>query len=137
MQGRWLGAAWVGGGLTVQAEATLLQLMRVRGDALQKESMKTNFTTGLHVGYFVIPELSIGTELRHQRWLNAPIAVDNDTTDATRDSLSIAVGPRAHFKLGDAGWFRPGVAHQRGLDKPLAASTPNYHVVQLDLPFFL
>jgi hypothetical protein len=131
-----LGAAWIGGGLTVQAEVTLLQLMRIRGDAVQKESMKTNSTAGLHVGYFVIPELSLGAELRYQRWLNAPIAVDNDKTDATRDSVSIAVGPRAHFKLGDVGWLRPGIAYQRGFDKPLAASTPNYHIVQLDLPFF-
>lgn len=130
-----LGAAWVGGGFTVQAEVTLLQLMRVRGDAVQKESTKTNSTAGLHVGYFVIPEMSIGAELRYQRWLNAPIAVDNDKTDATKDTVSMALGPRFHFKVGDVGWLRPGIAYQRGLDKPLAASTPNYHIVQLDLPF--
>ena len=130
------GVAYVGGGLTVQAEVTLLQLMRVRGDAVQKEASKTNMTTGLHVGYFVLPQLSIGTELRYQRWLNAPLAVDRDPTDATRDTLSVAAGPRAHIKLGELGWLRPGIAYQRGLDKPLAASTPNYHIVQLDLPFF-
>lgn len=131
-----LGAAWVRSGLTVQIEVTLLQLMRVRGDAVQKESMKTNFTTGLHVGYFVIPALSIGAELRYQRWLKGPIAVDKDKTGGTRDSLSFAVGPRLHFKLGDVGWLRPGISYQRGLDKPLAAATPSYHIVQLDLPFF-
>lgn len=130
------GAAWVGGGLTVQAELTLLQLMRVRGDAVQKESMKTNFTSGLHVGYFVLPQLSIGTELRYQRWLKAPLAVDADTTHASRDTLSFAVGPRVHIKLGEVGWLRPGIAYQRGLDKPLAAATPNYHIVQFDLPLF-
>jgi hypothetical protein len=131
-----IGAAYVRGGLTVQVEATLLQLMRVRGDAAQKEATKTNMTSGLHVGYFVLPRLSVGTELRYQRWLNAPLAVDADKTDASRDTLSVAIGPRAHFKLGEVGWFRPGIAYQRGLDKPLAASTPNYHIVQVDLPLF-
>lgn len=129
------GAAYVGGGLTVQAEITLLHLMRVRGEGAQAEASKTNLTTGLHVGYFVLPELSIGAELRYQRWLNPPFAVENDKTDASRDTLSFAVGPRAHFTLGGLR-FRPGVAYQRGLDKPLAAATPNYHIVQLDLPLF-
>jgi hypothetical protein len=130
------GAAYVSHGLTVQAEVTLLHLMRVRGDALQQEASKTNLTTGLHVGYFVLPQLSIGSELRYQRWLNAPFAVEKDTTDTLRDTLSIAIGPRAHVKLGDLGWLRPGIAYQRGLDKPLAASTPNYHIVQIDIPLF-
>ena len=129
------GAAYVSGGLTVQVEITLLQLMRVRGEAAQREASKTNMTTGLHVGYFFLPELSLGGELRYQRWLNAPLAVEADTTGATRDTLSVAVGPRAHIKLGSL-WLRPGVAYQRGLDKPLAASTPNYHIVQVDLPLF-
>ena len=129
------GAAYVGGGLTVQVEITVLQLMRVRGGAAQREASKTNMTTGLHVGYFFLPQLSVGGELRYQRWLNAPFAVEKDTTDATRDTLSVAVGPRAHIKLGSL-WLRPGIAYQRGLDKPLAASTPNYHIVHVDLPLF-
>lgn len=70
------GAAYVSGGLTVQVEMTLLQLMRVRGEAAQREASKTNVTTGLHVGYFFLPELSMGGELRYQRWLNAPLAVE-------------------------------------------------------------
>jgi len=32
-------------------------------------------------------------------------------------------------------WIRPGIAYWRGLDKPLAASTPNYNSFQLDIPF--
>lgn len=130
-----VGAAYVKDGLTVQIEATLLHLMRVRGDAVQREASKTNMTAGLHVGYFFVPELSVGTELRYQRWLNAPFAVEKDPTDATRDTLTLALGPRAHIKLGELR-FRPGVSYQRGLDKPLAAATPNYHIVQVDLPLF-
>lgn len=129
------GVAYVSGGLTVQAEITLLQLIRVRGEAAQREAMKTNMTTGLHVGYFVHPQLSIGTELRYQRWLNAPFSVEHDPTDRTRDTLTVALGPRGHFKIGELGWLRPGISYQRGLDKPLAASTPNYHIVQFDVPF--
>jgi hypothetical protein len=129
------GAAYVNGGLTVQVEVTFFQLMRVRGEAVQHEARKTNMTSGLHVGYFLVPGLSLGTELRYQRWLNAPFAVENDATDATRDTLSFAVGPRAHIKLGDV-WLRPGIAYQRGLDRPFAASTPNYHIVHVDLPLF-
>lgn len=129
------GVAYVKDGLTIQVEATLLHLMRVRGEAAQAEASKTNMTMGLHVGYFFLPELSFGAELRYQRWLDAPIAVKQDATDASRDTLSIALGPRAHIKLGEAR-FRPGISYQRGLDKPLAASTPNYHIVQIDLPVF-
>ena len=54
------GAAYVSGGLTVQVEITLLQLMRVRGEAAQPEASKTNMTTGLHGGYFFLPQLSAG-----------------------------------------------------------------------------
>lgn len=129
------GAAYVNHGLTVQVEATLLHLMRVRGEAAQPEASKTNMTAGLHVGYFFLSELSVGSELRYQRWLNAPFAVEKDPTGATRDTLTFAVGPRVHIKLGDLR-FRPGISYQRGLDRPLAASTPNYHIAQFDLPLF-
>ncbi|MBL8607058.1 MAG: hypothetical protein JNL38_07050 [Myxococcales bacterium] len=129
--------AYVDHGVTVQVEATLLHLMRVRGDAQQPEASKTNSTMGLHVGYFVVPQLSIGGELRYQRWFNAPFAVERDRTGRSRDTATFAIGPRAHFKLGSVGTIRPGVSYQRGLDRPFAASTPNYHVVQLDVPLFL
>lgn len=127
--------AWVHSGWTVQAEATLLQLTRVRGEALQKEASKTNMTTGLHAGYFVAPSLSLGAELRYQRWLNAPFAVERDASGASRDTLTFAVGPRFHIEVGDVGWLRPGISYQRALDRPLAAAAPNFHIVQIDVPF--
>lgn len=129
-----IGVAWVDHGWTVQVEATLLHLMRTRGDAVQREAKKTNFTTGLHVGWFAARFLSLGGELRYQRWLNAPLVVERDTTDASRDAFTLAFGPRLHLDLGSIGWLRPGVAYARGLDKPLAASTPNYHLFQVDVP---
>ena len=76
--------AYVAHGLTVQAEATLFQLTRVRGkDTVPgKDSSNTNLTAGLHVGYFVIPQFSVGVELRHQRWLDA----DRDQVDRDDDA---------------------------------------------------
>lgn len=126
-----VGFAYVAHGLTVQVEATLLQLTRVKGDQVDKESSKTNFTTGLHVGYFFIPQLSVGAELRHQRWLSTPNAVK--ASAAARDTTTFAVGPRFHFKLSDTAWFRPGIAYSRGVDEPLTKA--KYNIVQLDLPF--
>jgi hypothetical protein len=134
--------AYVSGGLTIQAEATLFQLMRVKGDKgpapKNPDSSKTNFTMGLHIGYFLIPQLSIGAEIRHQRFLSTPDAVKKDEAlpEASqlglRDQTSWAIGPRAHFKLGESIWFRPGVSYAMGIDDPM--SKFKYKVVQLDLP---
>jgi hypothetical protein len=123
------GLAYVSGGLTLQVEATLFQLTRVRGSTKDVDASRTNFTTGLHVGYFLLPALSIGAELRYQRWLANP----SINTDApTRDNVTMAIGPRAHFKLGDHTWFRPGIAYARGLDNPMTDA--KYNIVQVDLP---
>ena len=42
------------------------------------------------------------------------------------------IGPRAHFKLGESVWFRPGIAFSMPIDDPM--SKYEYKVVQLDLP---
>jgi hypothetical protein len=123
--------AFVGSGFTAQVEATLFQLTRVRGEDVDKESSRTNFTTGLHLGYFLLPELSLGGELRHQRWLSTPRAVEQK--DNLRDTTTFAVGPRVHLKLGEKVWLRPGIAYARGLDKPMTAA--KYNIVQIDIPF--
>jgi hypothetical protein len=125
-----VGFAYVAHGFTAQVEATLFELFRVRGDQVDKESTRTNFTTGLHLGYFFIQQLSIGGEIRHQRWLSTPANVKAD--ESLRDTTTFAIGPRLHFKLSDTMWFRPGIAYARGLDKPM--TTANYNIVQLDLP---
>ena len=137
--------AYVSGGFTAQIEATIFQLTRVKGDkknaagvANNPDKSKTNFTAGLHLGYFVIPMLSLGAEIRHQRFLSTPAAVEKDEADANptplgvRDTTSWAVGPRAHFKLSDSVWFRPGVAFSMPLDNPMKKAS--YKIVQLDLP---
>jgi len=123
--------AYVANGLTVQVEATVLELIRVRGAEKQPDAYKTNFTSGIHAGYFVMPWLSLGAELRYQRYLSTPSFVA--ATPTNRDNLSVAAGLRAHFDLGDKRWLRPGIAYARGLDDPMTGA--GYSVVQVDVPF--
>lgn len=125
--------AWVGRGLTVQIEATVLQLMRVRGAEAQKDAQRTNLTMGIHVGYFLVKQLSIGVDIRYQRFLSTPAAVAADKTGTLVDNVTIAGGVRGHFKIGDGMWVRPGIAYVSGLDDPMLAQ--GYRIVHLDLPF--
>lgn len=128
-----VGLAYIAHGFTAQVEATVLQLMRVRGDEAQPDASKTNFTAGLHLGYFIVPMLSIGAELRHQRWISTPVAVQRDASRATRDTTTVAFGPRGHFKLGETMWLRPAIAFAMGLDDPMMAS--EHKILQVDIPF--
>jgi hypothetical protein len=134
-----LGFAYVDHKFTAQVEATLLQLFRVRGDnaASATDATRTNSTVGLHLGAFVIPQLSVGGELRYQRFLSHPTARNAagahvPIPDANMDTVTFAVGPRAHFKLGKSMWVRPGISYARGLDAPL--TTTSFNVVQVDVP---
>ncbi len=132
--------AYVAHGFTLQVEATLAQLFRARGSEarnaagaqLNPDSARTNFTAGIHAGYFIYPELSLGAELRHQRWLSTPRAIANDPTGTLRDTTSIALGPRVHFKLGDKSWLRPAIAFTMGVDDPQLRWEQKS--VQLDIP---
>jgi hypothetical protein len=128
------GIAYVDHKLTVQLEATLLQLFRVRGDTAPSspDSTRTNSTVGLHAGYFILPVLSVGGELRYQRWLSSPTPTPN-FSGANVDTLTMAIGPRAHFQVGKGLWLRPGLAYARGLDMPL--TTSSYNMIQVDVPF--
>jgi hypothetical protein len=133
------GFAYVDHKLTIQVEATLLQLMRVRGNdmtPISSDATRTNSTMGLHAGYFVLPMLSLGGEIRYQRWLSTPtrivMAAKSDIPTANLDTVTFAVGPRFHFKLGTT-WLRPGISYGQALDKPNTDS--NYKVVQVDIPF--
>jgi hypothetical protein len=123
--------AYVQGGSTLQVEATLIQLHRMRGERAQLDGNRTNLTTGLHAGHFVLPQLSLGAELRYQRWLSQPLAVAADRTGDSRDTVTLAAGARLHVKM-DHGWVRPGVSVSTALDAPL--SKRKLTVVQIDLP---
>jgi hypothetical protein len=124
--------AYVAHGFTAQIEATLFQLERVRGATVQHEASKTNFTSGLHVGYFLVDALSLGAELHYQRWIDAPFGVELGKPGTSWDLVSLTVGPRMHFQTGGV-WIRPGIAYTRGFDAPMS-SPANDNIVQLDVP---
>jgi hypothetical protein len=138
-----VGFAYVNHGFTAQVELTLLQLLRVRGkeNPANADSGRTNFTAGLHLGYFFIPQLSAGAELRHQRWLSTPSTIKaggmtmrtQEMEDMLRDTTTFAVGIRGHIKLNDTMWLRPGIAYARALDEPMDLA--KYDIVQVDVPF--
>lgn len=134
-----LGFGYIDRGFTAQVEATLFQLFRVRGNDLTAsaaDATRTNATMGLHLGYFLLPQLSVGGELRYQRWLTTPdrivMGAKTPFADANLDNVTFGVGPRAHFALGKGLWIRPGISYSQGLDAPLTSS--KYRMVQVDLP---
>lgn len=131
--------AYVDHRLTLQAEATLFQLFRVHGDdagAQSTDAARTNSTMGVHAGYFLLPMLSVGAELRYQRWLTTPTRLvmgsKVDIPGANMDTVTVAIGPRAHFKLGRNMYLRPGVSYSRALDNPLSGAS--YNTLQIDVP---
>jgi hypothetical protein len=123
-----LGVARVTPGLTLQAEVTVLELLRVRGPDSQ-DGNRTNFTAGLHAGHFFSPRMSLGAEVRLQRWLTNAAPVRNDPS--AREQLTFGVGPRFHFKLGGH-WVRPGISYTRAFDDPMERQ--GYDIVQIDVP---
>lgn len=122
------GAARVTPALTFQAEATLLQLTRVRGPRTQDGS-RTNLTVGLHAGRFFGSRFSFSAELRLQRWLSDAAPVRSNPS--SREAVTFGLGPRLHWKLGKR-IVRPGLSWSRALDDPLGAQ--GYDILQLDLP---
>lgn len=135
--------AWVNGGWTVQAEATLFQLFRVRGGDTDPatgkpwdpDGSKTSLDLAAHAGYFVIPQLSVGIEVRDQTFLSTPAAVQSGALGRTW--LTVGGGVRAHVRLAGHAWLRPGLAFFQPLnDALLRPDRPasSYHIVQLDLP---
>jgi len=124
-----LGAAWTYRGLTVQAEATVLQLIRVRGEAKDPDEARTNFTVGAHVGYRIIPQLTASAEVHYQHWLWTPSAL----AENLRGQFTTTLGLRANLPVTHAGILRPGVAFS--LPVGGAMETNNYWEVQLDIPF--
>jgi hypothetical protein len=131
-----VGFAYVKSGFTAQAEVTLLQLTRVKGELADPDKSRTNMTMGLHAGYFFIPQLSAGVELRHQRWVSTPAPVKTAAAagdKAPRDTSTVAIGPRGHFQLGEKMWLRPGVSVALPLDAPMTRA--DYVIAQIDVPF--
>jgi hypothetical protein len=102
----------------------------MKGEASQADKVKTNTTWAAHVGYYLVPALSIGAELRYQKFLAPPQAIRN--APDRRDAATAALGVRGHFTLGEHS-FHPGLSYAHPLDDPMSAA--GYRIVQLDLPF--
>jgi hypothetical protein len=128
--GAGLGAAWVAHKFTVQAEFTVGEMFRVRGDQFFPDAYRTPLFSGIHVGYTPIRALSFGAEFRSMVWLSTPRLVISDPTQ--RDTLAVAVGARGHFRLSRRVSIHPGVSYTRGLTGQLAAN--DYNIVGLDIP---
>jgi hypothetical protein len=121
---------YLANGFTAQAEVTVLQLFKARGPEMEDDA-RTNFTAGFHSGYFLAPALSVGGELRYQRWLTDAAPVVKDVH--ARETVTFAIGPRLHLKLEGKKWIRPGISYSRVLDAPW--SNNSYQMVQLDVPY--
>jgi hypothetical protein len=126
-----LSFAFIRGGVTAQLDATVIPSIRVTGASAQPDDSKVNSTFGFFLGYLFVREVSIGGELRYQRFLTTPVAVERDPS--ARDNLTMAIGPRFHFEMADAIWVRPGVSYGRGLRGP--SEQQSFQMVQLDVPF--
>lgn len=133
------GLAWIDKGWTVQGEATVLFLRRVRGDNLDADSSRTNFTTGLNVGYLALPPfLTVSLELHYQRWLSTPLGVERDEAKpedqrlGLRDQLTFGGGLRGNIPLDKSILIRPGISYFRGIDKPM--SEQKFSIIQIDVP---
>jgi hypothetical protein len=123
--------AYIRSGVTAQVDATVIPSVRVKGASSQTDTSKVNSTYGFFLGYLPVREVSVGVELRYQRFLTTPAAVERDPS--TRDNLTFAIGPRFHFEVADGTWVRPGVSYGRGLRGP--TEQQSFQMVQLDVPF--
>jgi hypothetical protein len=122
--------AWVEHGITLQAEATVLQLIRVRGAAVEPDEARTNTTYGLHAGYQLLPGLTVSLEGRHQRWLSTPAAVER--SGAARDQTTAGGGLRANVPFSKTILARPGIAYFHPVDEPM--TTAAFRIVMVDVP---
>jgi hypothetical protein len=123
------GLAYLFRGLTMQVEATVFQLTRVRGETVDKDAGKTNLTAGIHLGYAVTPWLVASGELRGQRWLSTPASVL--ANPASREQFTGGLGLRSRVTLGRV-TLRPGAAFFVPLDDPMQKQ--GYRIVQVDVP---
>ncbi len=124
------GIAWIDKGWTVQVEATVLQLLRARGSAVDADVSRTNFTSGASVGYLVAGVVNVSAEIHYQRWLSTPAAVSKDPS--LREQMTVGGGARFNVPLTDTILMRPGLAYFQGVDDPMARL--GYRIMQVDLP---
>jgi hypothetical protein len=115
--------AYVKNGFTAQAEATLLQSIRARGDktVAGTDAFRTRATLGAHLGMFFGRHVSAGADLEYRRWLSHPAMLDAmddprvPTAHEGQATLTASIGARVHFRVGKAS-IHPGLSYTRGFD---------------------
>jgi hypothetical protein len=117
-------------GLTAQVDASVIPTVRVKGARAQRDPSKVNSTYGFFLAYRLVPAVSVGAEVRYQRYLSTPSAVRQDPS--ARDNLTVGGGFRLDLPLSDSNRVRPGLCYSRGLRGPVEQQS--YQMVQLDLP---
>jgi hypothetical protein len=125
-----VGAAYIRNALTVQGEVSLAELIRVRGESVEKDDARTNAMFGVHAGYALVDWLIVSAELRYQRWLSTPAAVNKDPSK--RDQATAGLGARFVVPLAPGIVARPGIAYFHPLDDPMSAA--GYRIVVADVP---
>ncbi len=126
-----LDLAYLVAGFSFQLEGTLVNGLRVRGEAADADESRAAATTGVHVGYLVAKLVNLSVEARLQAFLSdaAPAVANPDA----REQLTLSGGARFNVELAPTILARPGLAYSAGLDAPM--SDAEVHVVQVDLPF--
>lgn len=126
-----MGLGYIAHGLTLQAEITVNALARVRGTATGR-AVDVELTTGFFAGYLFAELVSVGAELRYQRWMSSPVAPQERADEGLEDIATLAFGPRLHLRLSPDLALRPGVSVTIPLDNPMAER--NYTIIGVDLP---
>lgn len=123
-----VGFAHVEDGWTFQVEGALFQLTRTRGETVDSDASRANFTSGAMIGK-LLGDVHVNLEVHYQRSLSTTPAIARD--GALRDQLTVGGGVRANVDYGGV-MMRPGVACFMGVDAPMARERAR--IVQLDLP---
>jgi outer membrane receptor protein involved in Fe transport len=117
-------------GVTAQLDGTVIPSVRAKAEATQPDTSKVNATAAFFLGYAFTRDLSLGAEIRYQRYLTTPAAVEKDPS--ARDNLTAAAGPRFGIQLSDNVWVRPALSYGRGLRGP--TEQQGFQMLQLDVP---
>ncbi len=103
-----VGLGYMDHGFTALAECTVLELIRVRGEMVDHDETRTNFTSGLHLGYTIEQYVTASVEVHYQRWLSTPASVL--ANPALRDQATGQLGLRGNIPLSTKILMRPGIA---------------------------
>lgn len=132
--------AYVTHGFTAQAEMTLLQSVRARGDA--SDALRTRGAAGVHLGMFLGTHVSLGADLEYRRWLSHPEMLDTPgdpripSAHEQRATVTASIGARVHVRVGRT-TLRPGLSYMRGfagLAPHLMTITKQTSAVAISIP---